>query len=339
MWRSEVHCRLLTIEEAADRSTSILYRSGVEHTDLALPAKAEIKLDGSTLHIPPVHTYTFGERITSCCRYATDQDGVQVIVKKFSLERNCRCEVAIQRYIHKELKSTSFADLVPTVVHAVRAHDAGLTRGQRTNATGPPQPAYLVMEHVAGRTFANRMNTEFLADSPDLPMLAAQVLLNVAIALENLQSRCEFVHGDLHPGNVIVRDDLKVHIIDFGNSTIAKTPCQPYGIKFNASSDLMQLILHCYANYDVFEEEITRIHHVMRRDLPSDSSHYVHSLNTKERAHYAAWNLAREMRQMTWDGSLDKHGLFSPRRVAQKCTLKLHRLSNQSKQASPPPSL
>ena len=94
-----------------------------------------------------------------------------------------------------------------------------------------------------------------------------------------------------------------------------------FELQTTASSDLMQLILHCYAQYGIFKSEIISFAHVMQRGISQHrdyARHYIDMLKTPDHTQYAALMIAREMRHITWDGSLDRHGLFSPLRVIQR---------------------
>src|SRR5262249_26314734 len=71
-------------------------------------------------------------------------------------------------------------------------------------------PDYVVMELVDGRTLADRIK-----DGP-LPMeQAAAIARQVAEALEFAHEK-GVVHRDLKPGNIMIRSDGMVKVLDFG---------------------------------------------------------------------------------------------------------------------------
>lgn len=76
---------------------------------------------------------------------------------------------------------------------------------------------WLVMEHVEGtpvdRAFADR--------SPDLPTRVRQVIA-ITDALEYAHQR-QVVHCDIKPGNVLVRPDGRICVVDFGIAGLVRT--------------------------------------------------------------------------------------------------------------------
>jgi serine/threonine-protein kinase len=73
-----------------------------------------------------------------------------------------------------------------------------------------PEPAYLVMEFVEGRSLARLLD--------DGPLAPAQAMDIVAQAARGLAAahRAGLVHRDIKPGNLLVRDDGLVKVTDFG---------------------------------------------------------------------------------------------------------------------------
>ena len=78
---------------------------------------------------------------------------------------------------------------------------------------------YVVMELVPSRTLAEVIR----ADGPLSPRRAAEVGLGVLGALSAAHAR-GIVHRDVKPGNVLVRDDGRVVLTDFGISTATGDP-------------------------------------------------------------------------------------------------------------------
>lgn len=95
--------------------------------------------------------------------------------------------------------------VLPTI-HEVNVHD------------GTP---YVVMEYVEGRTLEDR-----IAESP----LTVDALIHVGIAAASALAevhRHAHIHRDLHPRNILLEDDYRPRLIDFGYA--AKLQTQPSG--------------------------------------------------------------------------------------------------------------
>ena len=83
----------------------------------------------------------------------------------------------------------------------VAVHDYGEDGGR----------VYLVLEHVPGRTLHEVLRTE----GSFAPARAAEIAADVASALAHAHAR-GVVHRDVAPGNVMVRTDGAVKVLDFG---------------------------------------------------------------------------------------------------------------------------
>ena len=70
---------------------------------------------------------------------------------------------------------------------------------------------FLVMEHVPGRTLRDEIRTE----APMTPARALTLLEPVLLALAEAH-RCGLVHRDVKPENVLIADDGRVKVADFG---------------------------------------------------------------------------------------------------------------------------
>jgi eukaryotic-like serine/threonine-protein kinase len=78
---------------------------------------------------------------------------------------------------------------------------------------------FIVMELLAGRTLSDIVRE----DGPVAPASAAEIGLCLLDALEAAHA-ADIVHRDVKPGNVIVRDDGRVTLTDFGIASTAGDP-------------------------------------------------------------------------------------------------------------------
>jgi eukaryotic-like serine/threonine-protein kinase len=78
---------------------------------------------------------------------------------------------------------------------------------------------FIVMELIVGRTLSDLVHT----DGPIAPAQAAEIGLCLLDALEAAHA-AGIVHRDVKPGNVIVRDDGRVSLTDFGIASTAGDP-------------------------------------------------------------------------------------------------------------------
>src|SRR5206468_11080746 len=81
------------------------------------------------------------------------------------------------------------------------------------------QQPFIVMERLAGRTLSDRIKKS----GPVAPARAAEIGLCLLDALEAAHA-AGIVHRDVKPGNVIVRDDGRVTLTDFGIASTAGDP-------------------------------------------------------------------------------------------------------------------
>jgi serine/threonine protein kinase len=82
-------------------------------------------------------------------------------------------------------------------------------------------PDYLVMELVEGPTLADRIK-----EGPIPLYQALHIAQQIADALEATHNRA-IVHRDLKPGNVKLRHDGTVKVLDFGLAKVAPTSVTP----------------------------------------------------------------------------------------------------------------
>ena len=80
---------------------------------------------------------------------------------------------------------------------------------------GPDQPAFLVMEYVDGPSLA-----EMLAAGPLEPVWVMDVVAQCAAGLQAAH-QAGLVHRDIKPGNVLMTEDGRVKLTDFGISHVA----------------------------------------------------------------------------------------------------------------------
>ncbi len=76
---------------------------------------------------------------------------------------------------------------------------------------------HLVVEHVAGGSLQEAIVSQGTLSSPQV----ADVMRQSAKALAYAQARIGLVHGDIKPGNILLRDDGRATLIDFGLASIA----------------------------------------------------------------------------------------------------------------------
>lgn len=106
-----------------------------------------------------------------------------------------------------------------------------LTRAKREGMACVPRPYFIIDIPGVGRTIGMQQLQSTLLDglyqcdsgAAQIKLLR-KVLHSVAHALEFLQSKFEFMHGDLHPGNVMNVHSSVPCIIDFGMASTKYTP-------------------------------------------------------------------------------------------------------------------
>ena len=76
--------------------------------------------------------------------------------------------------------------------------------------------AYIVMEHVAGTSLHESIRRDELSSE----RLLLRVVHQILDGLEHVHGR-GFIHGDLHPSNVLLRPNGRVVIVDFGAARAA----------------------------------------------------------------------------------------------------------------------
>jgi serine/threonine protein kinase len=83
----------------------------------------------------------------------------------------------------------------------------------RSEPEGTSQRFYLISQHVEGQTLAQRLQQGWRPTEAEIWDIAAQILE----ILDYLQSQpVPFIHRDLKPSNLILDDDQRIHLIDFG---------------------------------------------------------------------------------------------------------------------------
>lgn len=119
----------------------------------------------------------------------------------------------VQKNFHRsrdyaaELAFLTVAGGLPHIVKPI-CYDDSESRSRRKEARVP----YLILEYVEGGTSDEWVQPERGATNADLVNWSAQLLVTLS-----LMHRLGFVHGDLKPGNVLIRaSDQKIVLIDFG---------------------------------------------------------------------------------------------------------------------------
>jgi serine/threonine-protein kinase len=122
---------------------------------------------------------------------------------------------------------------------------------------GPDQPAFLVMEYVDGPSLG-----EMLASGPLEPGSTVDVVAQCAAGLQAAH-QAGLVHRDIKPGNVLMTEDGRVKLTDFGISHVAGSvpvtatgaligtpaylaPERAHGARGSSSSDLYSLGVLAY---------------------------------------------------------------------------------------------
>jgi serine/threonine protein kinase len=76
-----------------------------------------------------------------------------------------------------------------------------------------PKGAYIVLEHIKGKPLS-----AFIRHSESLMPSACYTLIqNLLLAFASLHE-CNLIHGDIHPSNIMVEEDISIKIIDLGFS-------------------------------------------------------------------------------------------------------------------------
>jgi eukaryotic-like serine/threonine-protein kinase len=117
---------------------------------------------------------------------------------------------------------------------------------------------FIVMEYVEGRSLKDRLADEGPLEIAEATRIAAEVLTALAYA-----HRTGLVHRDIKPGNILLSDDGKVQVTDFGiaraeaGSTMTQTgtilgtayylsPEQAQGLPLDGRSDIYSLAVVLY---------------------------------------------------------------------------------------------
>ncbi|MFI5843787.1 protein kinase [Catenuloplanes sp. NPDC051500] len=112
------------------------------------------------------------------------------------------------------------ADLLRSVSHPGLVRVVEVFTGARKHRLGDALPAgrnrYVVMDHIEGDTLR-----DWLAEHPDSTLTSRlQRLRNVAAALDEMHSGDQTVvpiaHGDVKPGNIVIREDGTTELVDLG---------------------------------------------------------------------------------------------------------------------------
>lgn len=168
----------------------------------------------------------------------SEQAGALVVLK---VARDQRVENDLDSSFRRFLQEY---EIVQRIRHpgVVRLYDLGVS----------DQHAYLVMEYFREGDLRRRMRTEVT------PREALRITLEIARALDGIHN-AGVLHRDLKPGNVMIRDDGSLALIDFGlakdaalamevtdHGTIFGTPHymspeQGHGERIDARSDLYSL--------------------------------------------------------------------------------------------------
>jgi hypothetical protein len=137
---------------------------------------------------------------------------------------------------------------------------------------------YQIMNKANGNTLSEFIIELYNSDIPNKNLFLLDVLKIIALKLDNLQNSCDFIHGDLHSGNIFINyenNTINITFIDFGYTTI----------KFPNKNDLLisgitESNLQRKYQLNLKEEPLLRAVDLFH--LIQDLESYKFSLNKKE---------------------------------------------------------
>jgi Ca-activated chloride channel family protein len=164
-----------------------------------------------------------------------------------------------------------YADLLLNVSHPglVRVVEVFIgARMHRTGQAGPVQHRYVVMDLVKGESLR-----DWLGENPQSTLTRRlQTLRNVAAALDEMHSGRETVepiaHGDVKPGNIVIREDGSTVLVDLGLMRISDGTAVAGATAPYAAPELFQYDTLTTPEADRFAFAATIVHLILGEPPP-----------------------------------------------------------------------
>ena len=181
--------------------------------------------------------------------------------------------IKVARHDPDEARWPAFAQLLTSLSHPglvkVRGVFAGAERHRIGAAKGGQTHRYVVMDFEPGLTL-----TQWLQEFPDASRAERTRLLEqVAAALDALHAGAAegepVVHGDIKPGNIMVRPDGSTVLVDLGLSRSTSTPGTPGHTTAYTAPELHSAATQATVEGDAYAFAVTTAQVLTGRPLPT----------------------------------------------------------------------